>query len=777
MKSILIKLIIVIGTFVSSQVAVAQCSGCDPSKSKGITTNPEAPINTERPEKTNTFFDWTATTFPINSSLTNDQQIISPFYQDNNSAVSVFLDNKDRLPKDGWELIKYTNGYEDDGNPSPTAVGFVSIVLYNKYTGVLRVMLAGDEVQGFNGARIRVTFDGNVSETLSSVLSNSSEEFALDRFILDEELSIPTQTAIAQYNNDGIKWMYADFKMAYDPCSCFYRSGMLIQVFLIDESVITLSGAIEGTITTIEDGETKVKENGFSFDGLLKSGKKAAKSYSSVNKFVKQQLEVIDVKPEDTPESLESEGKIDAANTVRGLGTLGTLFNGSKILKGGLKAVPFIAAGLDLVNFFTGGGKSGPQTVKVMPMAIQADVTLDGSLIATYPFSEINFNTPGSKNVKCLDESQYPYYNEVLGVFNLIKTPNMYERVSRGTTIGDPGGEPDMTWTRFNYRLAEDEIIQYVINPASDLRTNGEILACIEVEFDWPHSIFWEPDKLIKVSEKSVRTRYVPLGCLGQLAIRGTTRGHKEVKAYIKFVMNLEKENASPDDDNVLLVTKYPVKIVGADYSQLPIDYMDGTLTGFENELTLNYTVNGTLGAWEKVLIDTSYNVEDAQISAGESIDVEPGTTIRKSSFKIALPNGCNSSSRPLNGNEITSFCQSALYNTTERNNFSSRASLFNDELVNNPVESEKKIHIKSIYPNPTNEKFTISYNLQVSSKVRITLTDFSGTVVVKDLIQDLDQTKGVHTKEIDVSELKPGIYICVFETNNQIERNKIMIF
>lgn len=34
---------------------------------KGITTNPDSPVNIERPDKRNTFFDWRALTYNVNS--------------------------------------------------------------------------------------------------------------------------------------------------------------------------------------------------------------------------------------------------------------------------------------------------------------------------------------------------------------------------------------------------------------------------------------------------------------------------------------------------------------------------------------------------------------------------------------------------------------------------------------------------------------------------------------------------------------------------------------
>jgi len=146
---------------------------------KGITTNPDAPVNTERPDKRNTFFDWRALIYNINSQFINAPQIESPFNQSNNVLVNHFLNNQDRLPQDGWELIKYDMGFNENGTPKTTPIGYIHLVLYNKFTGVMRVFVAGDYTQAFNGAKIEIKY---LSGKMSSALSNSSKLFALDKF-------------------------------------------------------------------------------------------------------------------------------------------------------------------------------------------------------------------------------------------------------------------------------------------------------------------------------------------------------------------------------------------------------------------------------------------------------------------------------------------------------------------------------------------------------------------------------------------------------------------
>jgi len=147
------------------------CTGVSYSQpcAKGITTNPSAPTNPEKDSKRNTFFDWRTPFYQVNSASIAATQIESPFFQNNNANVSHFFENKDMNPADGWELITYDLGFSENGTPKNPPTDYVFVVLYNKYTGILRVFLSGNGPP-FNGAKIQVKFDGLNSLKLTSFL-------------------------------------------------------------------------------------------------------------------------------------------------------------------------------------------------------------------------------------------------------------------------------------------------------------------------------------------------------------------------------------------------------------------------------------------------------------------------------------------------------------------------------------------------------------------------------------------------------------------------------
>ena len=69
---------------------VALSQTCAPNN---ITTNPAAPVNTQRPSKLNTW-DWTATDFTLNSSVpyNGNTSIRSPFFDTDNVLINGFYD-------------------------------------------------------------------------------------------------------------------------------------------------------------------------------------------------------------------------------------------------------------------------------------------------------------------------------------------------------------------------------------------------------------------------------------------------------------------------------------------------------------------------------------------------------------------------------------------------------------------------------------------------------------------------------------------------------------
>lgn len=744
-----LRLLFILSSFLGCSSLLAQCL-------KGITTNPSAPVNTERPDKTNTFFDWTSLIYNINSQYINALQIDAPFNQTDNSLVNHFLNNQDRLPIDGWELIKYDLGYTEAGIPKTTPVGYIYVVLYNKYTGVLRAFFAGDRPQVFTGAKITIQFKNGVQ---SSALTNASEIFAIESFTQN-----PNIVVVSPYNNNNSKWYYADFNIAYDPCTCFYESTLKIVVHLINASVINLTGSLTGSLTNISSGTGNVSDDGFSFDpkNLATSGKKAYKAYKDVNKFKTDQEKALSIFGL-TDAQLELQGKYDKLQKRHELNGFQSLLKKSEFLKDGLKAAPYIAGALELVNFFVGGGKNSPQQVEVMPMAINATLNLTGTLEASYLYGDVTFYTPGSSNSQFKNPVDYAYYNEVLGVFNLLEAPTLYSEVLQSYHFYDQGAGYFEDTEHVRYQMAP---LKYVVNPASNLRTdNVEIFASLDFgnykTAYLPLSMFQSMS--FDIGEISYdygngNNYYEKLGCLGNA-----------VPYKVRLLVNLERNNSDATTQNVLLALSYPIKFSSETFTNFGPAYC-----AYENEITFqNKVVNYNPLAWNNIIIksNVTYTVpsgQDRTLKAG-SITLQPGAVVTPNvKLQAELPiTQTPVFVPPVTPAQIQTFCTSNLYNPLSR---TLRAKVPDDE----PVVEALEDYVLEVYPNPATDKVTFRYFLKNSSHVYLKITDLAG----KEVATPIDKfiIEGNHEFEMNTSSLLQGVYVYTFKTDSNLMVQKLII-
>ena len=184
-----------------------------------------------------------------------------------------------------------------------------------------------------------------------------------------------------------------------------------------------------------------------------------------------------------------------------------------------------------------------------------------GEITTQTPYNSFTFRTPGSL-YNNYPNSEYPYYNEVLGVLNLLKTPKFIHKQGSVQT-GTINGEPVYRMSD-QYRLAET--MEYVLNPAAGLQVQ-EIKAALIVDGKYTSGSFnkYEGVNATTGSDES-RTDYFDIGCLRQKilsAIWNDPLG--QGPAYpvrIKLMVNLKRINAGANTQNVLLVASYPVTII-----------------------------------------------------------------------------------------------------------------------------------------------------------------------------------------------------------------------
>ena len=705
------KIILSVFFVITVQTVIAQCDN------KGITTNPDASINNERPAKRNTFFDWRTQYYQVNSNNVPATQIESPFYQGyQNSNVGALYTNKDMQPGDGWELISYDMGFNENGTPKNPKSDYVHLVLYNKYTGVLRVFLAGDRPQSFNGAQIQIQFSGTPDTKLySALLSNASRLFGLDQFETN-----PKITSVTPYLNGLGKWFYSDFQMSYDACTCFYESKILIQAYLISQAQIDISGSFTGTIATTVNNSVSVSDPGYSIKDFTTVGQKAQKSYNSIQGFVSAQ-----------EKALQIEGKTNLELTIaqqlsrNSLNSFQQELKSSNFLKNGLKAVPYVAAALDIVNFFIGGGKTGDgiNEVKIMPMSINATIDLKGTITTSSLYKDIYISTPGSKDAQIKDEKLYSYYNEVLGIFNLLTSPKIVFKYN------------PMTWL-YNFQLItpSSSEIEYVINPAAGFNlTNSEIVGNIRY----------------RGNGLDDKTGFLPLTSLNDFNTQFSAMAAPNW-VQLEILLNLSRNGGQ----NVLIKYAYQLDLQ-QDQSFI---YASPTLISRPSSnrdlVITNSNFTGSASAWNSVSMQAGSIMKPAS---------KIFTNASQFSSQSIIPN-------PATATRINTFCNSSVYKDNPSRTPVARITSESDSIKT----INKEQNFFTFYPNPANNQVTFNYFLGESTSVALGITDISGRSVAA--IVNQEQEMGDYSLTFDTSNLPPGVYIVSFQTNKISKTEKLVV-
>jgi hypothetical protein len=436
-------------------------SQCDDIQRPRTTTHPDHPQNAFNRARPN-IFDWRTSTYPVllTSGSLIPNPLLSPFYQGDNGNVAQFTytNKQDMRPDDGWEVLKYDlGGALSASGISTHVVNIPYLVLYNRFLGKMRFFIArGDKPLETNYAQIAISLTGSNKSSILDLHHGYLRPLDMP-FVAGNMQSGARVVNVAGY------WSYAEFPMIYDPCTCEYNENSIqISVNNVKVSTINLSGTIQGTL--VSNNGTSVIANDASDGFTLKDATQIlntyVKGYNIASKFIDDSKKII--------ENTRGVGTANATEKATALTQLGSILNNSdalmRTLRGGLQAVPYVTAALSIYDMFTAGGTSaGPQKVAIMPMALNASVRLSGTIEQSVNYKDITLATPGS-NISTTLPTNNPYYNEVLGVFNLLETPKIKRHLDY-SIMGDPDNYSE-SYT-LNYQLANP--VKYVINPASGL--------------------------------------------------------------------------------------------------------------------------------------------------------------------------------------------------------------------------------------------------------------------------------------------------------------------
>jgi hypothetical protein len=685
----------------------------------GISTNPLNPINNQLPAKKNTFFNWQDSLWamqPSTQSCNRSAISESPFYKINN--LEELRESRDMKWEDGWELIKRDVGLTETNNNTASFPEEVNVILYNKYTGILRVILMVCRGADYNAARVTLKFH-ELSEMKTDLLEFSRSQISA----LDKTFSLTQAVAGVPYSNPNAKYFYADFPMMYDPCTCNYKSKLHITSDLISTATINIEGGITGDIHTRDvGGKAQVQKLGtYSWKDFTSTvNGKVTAVYGSINKFL-------------------SESQGFASNLARldtssksAMNKLADFLKKNNFLLSGLNAVPWLKTALSVVDIFSGGGRtsSGPQEVKLMPLAVNLTAKLSGTIATVNPYHTIIFSNPGSKDA-VLDPDIYPYYNEVLGVFNLLKAPTLYTQ-SNNKLIADPENGNTIRIKENRYRL-DLSTLKYVLNAAAGVTIqnmraaiviegqNRNFPVCANSERVIPPDFVFEGKDGITNVDK-FRTDYFDMVCLGSrmfqansyynaIAAESASGPLVDVgcpnaytsKGYIKFMINLKRNNAGPNTQNILFVATFPCKVVA-----------DNSLTDYQ----------------------TNFLCNDSSIIASASVA------------------------------EINGFCNSTEYYQASRHNRVNRDTL--------TIEQRMEKYGFAISPNPNTGVFTLRFKQQKAVLKNIIVSSINGQKVFEQNAGNINLSTGLN-RQLNVS-LQSGLYIVSCNTDKGILKTKMMV-
>ncbi|GIV28637.1 MAG: hypothetical protein KatS3mg027_2451 [Bacteroidia bacterium] len=423
--------------------------------------------------------------------------------------------NSDNKPEDGWELIKQDFGYFYDNNqwnggimgyglpndPRQYPSNVTYIMLYNKYTSTLRLLfkLMADNAN-INTDKILVKFhlihNNNNPNYINMQLNGIFNSYNIVQYALDQktrvsEISIPT-TIISPNIAD---FSYCDIDLQYDPCICFFESSLYITFHTISTGYIEMNGTLAGVsgVPILDINNNYIKGMTLNSDNFVTS---------------------IFQDPNNTPESVMQHYlnflayHADIANNNNNDNEFIDYKNFINMVNGFLQIVDFLdpsAAPIvetvskvlgktaDFLDYFS--VKTDKNLNNNNPYSqvnlITARMKLNGTLTYNIPIpaQEIYVQVPGSLNSNSAPEygganfgtpPSYSMYNEIPGLFALLKTPTLecYRDINF-FDIYNPNPNSQSNWTTFSYRGIGD--IQYSLNPIIN-QTKSKIYIRYEID-------------------------------------------------------------------------------------------------------------------------------------------------------------------------------------------------------------------------------------------------------------------------------------------------------
>ena len=534
------KKIILVGLVFFTALTYTKAQCWDPLDPKTVTTD-------WRASNTSNTWDWTQETFNdfyIKTRI-NPVTRFSPFWTPQGSTGTNLLlapfqvypnrMDKDFHPEDGWELlVKNFGEFSVDGSKDVANPFFA---LYNRYTGKVRAFLlvADKPTSSQSSALLKARFGGDRSTALWQHMKPIGQPVKTFEKELYADVANP-------YSNEIDRWLYTEFVVAYDPCTCLDLGDpsafplLTFEYFLV--SSMDINATIEGTFTeqVADNGGQKKSNPSFalnSFDQVKKAveaGQKGYKTWSTyktwynnaLNQFTDsmyrdqlwaglEQTKGID---EDFYNDIVTElapqlghTNLDYNDFMNGAYDLnprafvtptGTGFANQNYssLKAFASIIPHVGTALAILDLFVDDGGT-PTPAPKGPTVFDVSLRLEGSIDQLNPIQDHQFFVPGfASNASNLN--WIPNYNNILGVFNILELPDFeYFEITPTVTnltegVGHLGNQCKRNYSDFHDLDGAENVVfkqykpkdklKYVLNPASLLEVET-VEAAIVLEY------------------------------------------------------------------------------------------------------------------------------------------------------------------------------------------------------------------------------------------------------------------------------------------------------
>lgn len=510
----------------------AQCDNNVSTDYNSTPTNDALPSNANSQNYLNSF-DWVPrepttgnldmyNTQGMNQGLLLPNGLINNIYSDQqDSYYSYIFNDIEPTSENGWELIGVNLGYYPDGTPFASEFNdFPYIILYNKYSGILRVFgLLGPGFSVFdtdiNAVVISLNFDNDFDFNGMFRLSEGYDK------TLDQPTEINRMASVTQHPNTNGRWFSADFQMAYDPCVCYYRSQIEFNFEFIQSQDITAQINAISIEEDLIDGNLYNDQtdflNNFTYNPTVDVEESTASNgyviYKSMEKMVADYITQLE-NYEATLDAVNAHNKKVKRN--KWILKAFELVLKTAIFKLTGPLAPAIITGLqqfapELIlpddkldpkiftkevnkalskdittfigdNFFELEEQELPEKPST-PTATFTQMNMQGSISRSTNINGPRIFSPGSYGGDYLNSSpelnsshSYPVYNDALGHFALLESPKIVlyrDRVNTSCNYSNiQSNDSSKVNLEFDYlqQFKLDQPLKYVINPALDIK-------------------------------------------------------------------------------------------------------------------------------------------------------------------------------------------------------------------------------------------------------------------------------------------------------------------